>query len=138
MILIYHNFGRTTRVLAKGRRRHLPEVGRLPNAEAPARQPGRGFDSGGSRLAYDALTRELREQGRDPGLEVLARFRQLPCDGLGDDLGRVVAVAVSPDQGRHQREPLGLGAGAVGQHEMPIDRSEGEVGPGTRVPGFPG
>ena len=65
--------------------------------------------------------------------DILARLGELARDRLGDGLGGVAAIAVGPDKGGGERQQFGLGTGAVGQGEVPLDGSEGQVGAGAGI-----
>ena len=54
-------------------------------------------------------------------------------DRLGDGLGGVAAIAVGPDEGGGECQQFGLCTGAVGEGEVPLDGSEGEVGAGAGI-----
>jgi hypothetical protein len=77
-----------------------------------------------------SLADELGEERRHPGLNVAVGTGQLAGDGFGNRVLIVAPVPVGPDQGGHGAQALGLGTGAVGQGEMPFDRSEGGIEPG--------
>jgi hypothetical protein len=73
-------------------------------------------------LADHPLADELGQERGHPGLDLIAGLGQLARDGFGDGIRIAVPVAIGPDQGGHEAQALGLGAGAVGQREMALDR----------------